>query len=118
MVWQSVLSAVEKSQVGKGAIGTLGVGVEFAILNSVTRWHVSRDRKERAMWVSLGRDSTQREHFVQKPQSRCVLGVCEECIVGAEWWEAREGVGSQVIWAIWRGFKNEMGKPGGFQAER
>ena len=49
MVWQSVLSAVEKSQVGKGAIGTLGVGVEFAILNSVTRWHVSRDRKERAM---------------------------------------------------------------------
>lgn len=58
--------------------GYTGVGVGFAILNSVTRWHLSRERKERALCVSLGRVSMQREQCVQKPQSRCVLGVFEE----------------------------------------
>ena len=42
-------SAMGKSQVGKGELGGTGCEGGNAILNSVTRWHLSRDWKERAM---------------------------------------------------------------------
>ena len=76
--------------------------MEFAILNSVTRWHLSLDRKERAMSLQ--------EEFPCRGNSLCKnskAGVCLLCLrkvrrqmwqewrMGGRLWEAIEEQGSQ-----------------------
>lgn len=95
----------------------LGVGVEFAILSSVTRLP-SEQRQEGERCVSLSGKSFHVENIWGKNPNADVCLVClrkakrqmwQERSMGTVWWDAIERVGSQIIWPFERALKTTRG---------
>lgn len=94
-----------------------GLGVEFAILSCVTRLP-SEQRQEGERCVSLSGKSFHVENIWGKNPKADVYLVClrkarrqtwQERSMGAVWWDAIEGAGSQIIWPFERALKMTWG---------